>query len=301
MFKLPSNQGKKGNAMSYLTFYLLGKKQVNYSRETNLSGHGALKIIVTRVFCKRDLEQFTGWYSPAKRFYICVRSWVVRNALSSGIGKMESFFLTHTCSGQTLHLCPHRHTFKRSVEQENCDQREAATRMSLLRSFQRCKRWTPFEASRAGLPAQQPPHQIPRMPTGNFIASVSAILSLRFGAIGWPDHAHHRGFQLSWASTKSHASYPELVFEAPNPKETPRCLGSKRKENTIVFPPRKFTGSVYWRATYTYKGYTSTMCAPVVHISYVFPEIQGPLQLLPGIRDSLPSGLHYRLLTNSMA
>lgn len=74
MLKLPSNQGKKGNAMSYLTFYLLGKKQVNYSRETNLSGHGALKIIVTRGFCKRDLEQFTGWYSPAKRFYICVRS-----------------------------------------------------------------------------------------------------------------------------------------------------------------------------------------------------------------------------------
>ena len=93
-----------------------------------------------------------------------------------------------------------------------------------------------------------------------------------------------------------HASYPELVSEAPNPKETPRCLGSRRKEITIVFPPRKFTGSVYWRATYTYKGYTSTMCAPLLHISYIFTEIQGPLQLLP--RNQRQSAFRLTLWTS---
>lgn len=144
MLKLPSNQGKKGNAMSYLTFYLLGKKQVNYSRETNLSGHGALKIIVTRGFCKRDLEQFTGWYSPAKRFYICVRSWVVRNALSSRIGKMESFFLTHTHAQAKPYIFVHTDTPSKGLWNRRTVTRE--------KPQQGCHYSGPFRDARGELP-----------------------------------------------------------------------------------------------------------------------------------------------------
>lgn len=132
-------------------------------------------------------------------------------------------------------------------------------------------------ADRAGLPAQQRPHQIPRMPSGNFNASVSAVLSLRFRAIGWPPQEFSAFLSLHEIA----CFLPRAYLWGSKPQRDSQVPGFQEEGKHYCLSPNKFTGSVYWRATYTYKGYTSAMCAFLLHISYVFPEIQGPLQLLP--------------------
>lgn len=94
--------------------------------------------------------------------------------------------------------------YRRTVTREkpqgchySCPFRDARGELPLKRS------------DRAGLPAQQPPHQIPMMPSGNFIASVSTVLFLRFGAIGWPDHVSLHEI------TSDHVSLHEITCFLP--------------------------------------------------------------------------------------
>lgn len=201
-----------------------------------------------------------------------MRSWVVWNTLSSGIGKRIS--LSHT---RMLRLIPyisvHTYTPSKGMWYRRTVTREKPQGCHYSCPFRDARGELPLKLSdRAGLPAQQPPHQIPMMPSGNFIASVSTVLFLGFGAIGWPD-------QVSLHEIT--CFLPRACLWDSKPQRDSQVPGFQEERKHHCLSPNKFTGSVYWRSTYTYKGYTSTMCAPLPHIFYVFPEIQGPLQLLP--------------------
>lgn len=162
------------------------------------------------------------------------KSWVVRNTLSLGIGKIESFFLMHTCSGQYLHLCSHIHTFKRYVVQRNWPER-SHKKDAITHVFAEMQEVNSLWSSRAGLHPSSL-HTKSQCVVAISLLPVSAILFLRFRVMDCPDHASHQQWLSVFLSL--HEGNSLLPPRALNPKRFSRCLDSRKKENTIVFFPR---------------------------------------------------------------
>lgn len=215
---------------------------------------------------------------------------------------MESFFLTHTHAQAKPYIFVHTDTPSKGLWNRRTVTRE--------KPQQGCHYSGPFRDARGELPLKlaeqgsQPSSLLTKSQGG--LLAISLLQFLPFFLLG-------SGLQGGQTMPTTGAfSFPEpprnhmlptqsLSSRLQTPKRLPGAWVPGGRKTPLSFPQGSSQVRYIGELLILIKG-TPQLCVPLLFISPMsFLKFRVPSSCYPGIRDSLPSGLHYRLLTNSMA
>lgn len=170
ILRLPSNRGKKGIVMCSLTFHLLvGKRQANFSRKTNFSWPGALKIIVTRSFWKRTLSNLMDGILQLRDFTHVWEAELLETLFHAGLGRWNFF---HTRILRPIPTSLSTHAYLQKVCGKELWPERSRSKNAITHVFSEMQEVNSLWSWQSRAPSPAASTQNPDvMRSGNFIAS----------------------------------------------------------------------------------------------------------------------------------